>query len=231
MTTVATSPVLRSSAVNTNKVARLKVKGEKASDETLIVFRSEASNNYDVCDSEKMSNDDKDIPELYTKIGNREIVINGMSPIINNNEVFIPLGFRTGKAGSFTISGVFENWDNTKTFLRDNNNGIETELTAGNNYNFTSEIYNNTNRFTIVIKGNPAGINTIESNTNIFVNEANKIVVSTGIPNAECTVYNALGQKLGSETITSGLQILNFTPASGVYLVKIGNKTQRVIIK
>ena len=231
MTTAATSPALRSPAVNTNKVARLKVKGEKASDETLLVFRSGASNNYDVCDSEKMSNDDKEIPELYTKIGNREIVINGLPPITDYNEVSMPLGFRTGKAGSFSISGVFENWDNTKAFLRDNNNKIETELTEGEIYNFTSGVYNSTNRFTIVIKGGPAGVNAAESNTNIFVNEANSIVVSTDIPNAECSVYNTLGQKLGTEIITLSPKTLEYILESGVYLVKVGNKTERVIIK
>ena len=223
------APAYRSSATEISRVARLMVKGESASDETLIVLHPNASNNYDAYDSEKMGNGDNSIPEIYTKIGNREIAINGISPV--NDEVSTPLGFRTGKAGNFTISGTFENWDNTQMFLRDNNAGTETELTAGNSYSFTSGVYNNTSRFTIIINGASTGINTVEHNTNVFVNEKNRIVVQTDILNAECIVYNALGQQIGSETIIACPQTLNFALKAGVYLVKIANKTEKIIIE
>ena len=187
-------------------------------------------------DSEKMGNHSSDasdtgnsVPEIFTKIGNREIVINGISPV--KNIATTELGFRTKKAGSFNISGVFENWDDTEIFLRDNITGIETELTAGNSYSFTSDAYNGTNRFSIVVNGAPNGINTVEHNTKVFVNQANKIVVETDIPNAECAVYNALGQQVNSETVTNSPQTLDCILEAGVYLVKIGNKTERVIIK
>ena len=226
--TTGGNPPLRSPAANTNRVARLTVSGEKASDQTLIVLNPGASNGYDNYDAEKMRNDDDDIPELYTRIDNQEIVINNISPV--TNELTTALGFRTGKKGSFTISGVFENWDNTQVILRDNNTGIETELTAGSSYSFTSSIYDNTTRFSVIINS-PLGINPLEHNTKIFVNETNRIVVLTDIPNVECTVYNALGQQLNSETITFSPQILDCMLEAGVYLVKVGNKTERVIIK
>ena len=223
------APGYRSQAVNVSRVARLMVKGESASDEALIVLHPSASNSYDAYDSEKMGNGDSEIPEIYTKIGNREIAINGISPV--NDEVSTPLGFRTGKSGNFTISSTFENWDNTQMLLRDNNTGTETELTAGNSYSFTSGVYDNTSRFTIIINGAPAGINTAKQNTNVFVNEKNRIVVQTDILNAECTVYNALGQQIGSETIIACPQTLKFTLEAGVYLVKVANKTEKIIIE
>ena len=224
------APTYRSPAEKASRVARLKVVGENnIPDEMLLVFNSGALDSYDKYDSEKMSNDDDGIPEIYTKIDNRELMINGMSPV--TNEVIYPLGFRTGKVGSFKIFSDFENWDNTKVFLHDNTTGKETELTAGETYNFTSDAYDNTNRFTIIINGVANGVNTIEHNTKVFVNESNRIVVQTDILNAECTVYNALGQRLGSEIITFRPQALDFVLESGVYLVKVGNKTERVIVK
>ena len=223
------APAYRSPSVNVGRAARLAVKGEITSDETIIVFHPGASNDYDLYDSEKMSNDNDKIPELYTKIESRELVINGMQPVIG--EAVIPLGFRTGQAGSFNISGDFENWDNTKMFLRDNNSGTEVELTAGKNHSFTSGIYNNTSRFSIIIKGTPAGVNTVEHNTSVFINEKNRIEVHTDIPNVECVVYNTLGQQIASEIITTIPQTLNYTPETGVYIVKIGSKTDKVIVK
>ena len=227
ITTTATAPNLRFS--DANIVARLTVRGEKASDQTLIVLNPNALNSYDMYDSEKMSNYDNEIPEIYTKIGSRELAINGISTV--TDEFSTPLGFRTGKDGSFTISSVFENWDNTKLFLRDNTNGIETELTTGSNYSFTSGVCNNTNRFTIIIKESPAGVNDVEHNTRIFVNKHNRIVIETDILNAEYNIYNTLGQQLNSGTITLGQQILDYTLDAGVYLVKVGNKTEKVIIE
>ena len=229
ITSGITPNILRSPVANISKAARLTVKGEFASDQTILAFNPGASDDYDLYDSRKMSNDDNKVPELYTRIGNYELVINGMQPIIG--EAVIPLGFRTGQSGSFNISGDFENWDNTKMFLRDNNSGTEIELTAGKNHSFTSDIYNNTSRFSIIINGAPTAVNTVEHNTSIFINEKNKIEVHTDILNAECTVYNTLGQQIASETITTCPQILNCTLEAGVYLVKIGNKTEKVIVK
>ena len=230
--TIAASPSpapARSSAAKVSRIARLKVSSADRSDEMLLALHPGASNAYDAYKTEKMANDaNSRIPELYTKIGNRELSINGVPPA--NNEVTIPLGFRTRETGIFTISSTFENWDNTRIFLRDNTTGIETELTAGNNYSFSSNAYDNTSRFSIII-GAPLGVNTVEHNTKIFVNENNRIIVETDIPNAECTVYNTLGQQLSFEIVTLSPQTLDCVLESGVYLVKLGNKTERVIIK
>ena len=232
-----TAPALRAPSAKASRVARLTVKGENnASDQTLIVLNSGALDSYDDYDSEKISNYtanegiiDNTIPEIFTKIGNRELAINGIRPV--SRTASTKLGFRTGQAGHFTISVVFENWDNTKLYLRDNITGIETDLNVVGSYSFTSGVYDDTNRFTIVVDGSTTNINTVEHNTKIFANEHNKIVVQTDIPNAQCAIYNTLGQKLNMETIISSPQTLNFTLEAGVYLVRVGNKTERVIIK
>ena len=228
-TGISPAPAYRSPAAKVSRIARFRISSADQSDEMLLALHPGASNSYDAYKTEKMANDaDSRIPEIYTKLGNRELSINGMPPV--NGEVTLPLGFRTRETGSFTISSTFENWDNTRIYLRDNTTGIETELTAGASYSFTSGVYDNTSRFSIIICA-PLGVNTVEHNTKIFVNEKNRIIVETDIPNAECAVYNALGQQLMSGTITLSPQTLDCMLEAGVYLVKVGNKTERVIIK
>ena len=231
-TGISPAPAYRSPAAKVSRIARLRISSAEQSDEMLLALNPGASNSYDAYKTEKMANDaDSKIPEIYTKLGNRELSINGLPPVGSDAEVTVPLGFRTVETGSFTISSTFENWDNTRIYLRDNTTNIETELTAGASYSFTSGVYDNTNRFSIVIQGAPLGVNALEHNTKIFVNEKNRIVVETDIPNAECAVYNALGQQLTSGTITLSPQTLDCVLEAGVYLVKVGNKTERVIIK
>jgi hypothetical protein len=178
-----------------------------------------------------MSNADINIPELYTKIGSKELVINGMQP--TNSEIYVPLGFRTGKINNFTISGDFENCNNTQVILRDNITQTETDLTAGNIYYFASDIYDNTSRFTLKINTNVTGINTVNDNNVIaYVNNDNQVVLkanATNRPTAE--IYNLTGQKLYEEIITQSPQTLKYQFMAGVYLVKIGNKTEKIVIK
>ncbi|MDR0812328.1 MAG: T9SS type A sorting domain-containing protein [Paludibacter sp.] len=231
------SQSLRAPQANANRIARIKVSAGKISDETVLVFNPQASNAYDTFDSEKMSNGEKDIPELYTKTGNKDMAINGMQPV--TNEQYLSLGFRTGRQNTFTISGSFENCDNMQVILRDNQTGAETDLTAGNVYSFASGIYNNTSRFTLKINENVTEVNTPANNNNVvvYVNNDNQIIVAVETDNypslqpATAQVYNTIGQKLHEQTLNFQFSILNCQLNAGVYLVKVGGKTERVVIK
>ncbi|MDR0811932.1 MAG: T9SS type A sorting domain-containing protein [Paludibacter sp.] len=243
------SQPLRAPAVETdnypslqNRIARIKISAGKISDETVLVFNPQASNAYDTFDSEKMSNGENSIPELYTTaIGTNnypslQMAINGMPPV--TNELYLPLGFRTGQQNTFSISGRFENW-NTQVILRDNQTGIETDLTAGGVYSFKSDSIDNTSRFILKINGNMTDVNNTvnDNNVAVYVNENNRIVVAVETDNypslqpATAQVFNTIGQKLHEQTLNSQFSILNFQLNAGVYLVKVGEKTERVVIK
>jgi len=226
--------ILRAPAADVNRIARIRISATatNAQDEMLIVFNPAASNGYDLYDSEKMSHGSANIPELYSRVENRELVINGMQPVINK-KVEIPLGFRTGKAGeNFKISATFENWDNTEVRFLDYGIQKYAILTEGDVYQFEAKGGIYPNRFTLLIDGTPNNINSIENNiTFIYVNDANRIAVNTDVNNATCTVYSIIGQKLAEETIVSNPQILNCIFEAGIYLVKVGNKTEKIIIR
>ena len=230
------SQILRAPAANAGRIVRITVRDSIGiADEMIIIFNPAASNGYDLFDSEKMSNGDDSIPELYTFVDNRELVINGMKPLPYRASKAdeIPLGFRTGKKGGFTISASFENWDNKDALvLRDYDEMRETVLTTeGKLYGFTANSCNTMTRFSLFLEPATGITDITKNNTQIYINEENRIVVQTNIHNAQCTVYNTIGQKLTEETILSNPQILDCILYPGVYLVKVGDKTEKVIIR
>jgi hypothetical protein len=230
---------------STQQILRLQVSNGINSDEAIVLFNPNASNNLDNYDSPKMSNNDSDVPEIYTTIGNENLVINGMNSITPDQE--IPLVFKPGSSSQLTIkASVFSNFDaNTRILLRDYldiNNVIEKDLTDGVAYSFASATPATTaNRFTLVFKS--PSVTTGENNNNtdlnisIFRNGNGQITVSSPIQlqgKTMMSVYNALGQKLETRQLTSMVTVLNKTFESGVYFVNvIANgkvTTQKVII-
>jgi len=80
----------------------------------------------------------------------------------------------------------------------------------------------------------PVSTTDIEKNkkttTQVYVNSANKITIIAPI-NANYAIYNAVGQIIENGSLTSNNQTSNFNFASGVYVVKVNNKSTRVVIK
>jgi len=78
-----------------------------------------------------MSNNNVAVPEIYTIIGGKSLVINGLSSVGTEKE--LPLGFMTGTNNTFTIKAIeFSNFEvGTKIILRDNLLNTEQDLTDG----------------------------------------------------------------------------------------------------
>jgi len=236
------SNLLKVKSINNDvqKLLRLEVSNGLNSDEAIIVFNSLALNDSDSYDSHKMSNANPVVPEIYTKIRNDELAINGLSSI--NPPTELPLGFRTGQNNNFEIKATqMANFDSdTDIILRDNLLGTEQTLTDGSTYNFTSDAITTTDRFTIIFKSNSNSTD-IKNNTNIksisvYENANRQIVVNSSVSITEqstVTVYNSLGQKLETKSFANGRTVLNKTYNSGVYLVSVtanGKTTTKKLI-
>ncbi|MFZ4726464.1 MAG: choice-of-anchor Q domain-containing protein, partial [Paludibacter sp.] len=122
---------LKAPAEQTQKVVRLLVTNDTNSDETVIAFNTNASNDFDNYDSPKMTNDNVAIPELYTLAGTEILAINGLNNYTLDEQM--PLGFTTGASNNFTIKATdIRNFDaDTKIILKDNVLNTEQELTVG----------------------------------------------------------------------------------------------------
>lgn len=235
--------LLRSKKVTDQKVLRLQVSNGVNSDQAVMAINNNASKGFDDYDSPKLSNDNVDIPEIYTLADDEHVAINGINSITPGDQW--ALGFNTGAASNnFTIkASEVSNFDaDTKIVLRDNLLDTEMDLTDGTPYTFSSDVASNSTRFSIIFKS--VSITTgVDKDRNdnraitIYKNTDNKIVINhSGVIAQQgiITVCNAVGQKLvctgtrGTSTVISG----SFNP--GVYMVTVQvagkNITKKVVI-
>lgn len=229
---------LKAPGTKVQKLVRLQLSDPSGSDETVIYFNTAAQNTLDEFDTQKMFNTVVAQPELYSKTGTEQLVINGLNEVADNLE--IPLGYNTATAGSFTFKAPeFTNFDsNTKIYLLDKKENIQTELSSVAEYTFNSDVTTaNESRFSLLFKVSNVTTATDDQknvNTKVLVNEANQLVI---IAPAKSTyfVYNAAGQLFTAGVTTSDRTCTGTVYQKGVYVVKITENrnelTTRVIIK
>jgi len=213
---------------------RLVISNGAAKDETLIVGKSYASNLLDSYDIEKMSADNTSIPELFSLVQNQEMVINSMQELSDGK--LVQLGFRPGQAGNYTLEVTqLENID-AKAILVDHLTSSQTELQAGTTYSFSSDATATNSRFSIEFRapGATTSVNEVNaSNTLVYVTDANQIAVqSAALTKADrISVYNLAGQQLAMQNVEGQNTILSQPFSAGVYLVKVNNHLQKVIVQ
>jgi len=224
----------------TQKILRLQVSNGTNSDEAVVYFNQNAADEFDAYDSEKMSNNNAAIPELYTLAGTEKAVINGLNKVTPNNE--LALGFTTGETNTFTIKATeISNFDtDIRIILKDKLLNTEQELTAATDYSFSSDPVSTASRFSIVFRSasTVTGIdNSTDSKLNItvFRNANGYITITHNDATSEgtATVCNALGQKLVDCSTTGTTTVIARSFLPGVYLVTVnvfGRTTTKKII-
>jgi len=207
----------------------LQVSNGTNSDEAIIAINPAAQNGFDTYDSEKMTNANAFIPEIYTFAGTETLAINSLNSVSSNQE--IALGFTTGETNTFTIKATeINNFDaDTKILLKDKQLGVEKELTTTNSYSFTSSPVTTSTRFSIVFKSTTVvtGVDTNPGSGSesmyIYRNQNNQITVNRvdAIGEGTVTVCNALGQKLVNMSTTGSVTVVNTKLLPGVYMVVV----------
>jgi hypothetical protein len=149
----------------------------------------------------------------------------------------IPLGYVTGQANNFSISTAeISNFEaGTKIILKDKQQpATEIELTNGIAYNFTAPVTAaTTDRFSLIFRapGSTTRINeTLKLNAQVFVNAANQITIIAP-EKSKYAIYNAVGMLLESGQTSAKQQTVNLILQTGLFVVKVGNQTTRVIVK
>jgi hypothetical protein len=72
--------------------------------------------------------------------------------------------------------------------------------------------------------------NNTTNQAQVFVDANNQLSIIAKT-NSKFTIYNAVGQQIAAGKITSNSQTSNFKLMNGVYVVKVGDVTKKVIIK
>jgi len=214
---------------SSQQVLRLQVSNGLHNDETVVYFNNNASDNFDIYDSPKMSSNNVDVPEIYTLVDNNELVINGMNAISTNKE--LALGFTPGTANTFSIkANEISNFNaGTQIILKDLQQNSEQNITEGTSYNFTSDATKTTNRFSLIFKSNSISTDLEtdypESNAiSVYKNINGKITVNSGCSISNdgiIVVYNSAGQKIESKTLSNTTTTLDKTYISGVYFITV----------
>jgi M6 family metalloprotease-like protein len=226
----------------TQQVLRLQVSNGLNSDETIMLFNPNASNELDNYDSYKMTNGNSLIPEIFSTVAGESLAINGLNSIETGNA--LPLGFTTGESNTFTIKATqFSNFNNSVgVFIHDNMLNAEQELTKGDVYSFTSDATTTVSRFFVVFKNSSitTGLNRKATlpNVRINTNVSRQIMITCDDgfgKDDRAILYNSLGQKLVSQNLTTSTTILKANLISGVYLVSVRvngeEKASKVIVK
>jgi hypothetical protein len=208
---------------------RLVVSNGEHSDELLITGKTKASNELDVFDIEKMSNDNPSIPEIYSIVDGQELVINAMNQL--SDGLKIELGFRPGREGNFTLKlSQLENITQ-KIFLFDKHLNRSIELTAGAEYTFASDAQFTHQRFSLEFRIPDANTAIEETNHPVFVyvNLNRQLVVHAQLED-DIQVYNLAGQLLLQLKAEGSDPVLTQALNGGVYLVKVAGQLQKVVI-
>lgn len=228
---------LKAPKVSVQKLLRLQVSNGINNDEAIVYFNSNAQDNIDEYDSPKMFNNIIDVPEIFTKVSDNNLVINGMSEVKYNIE--ISLGFSALESNYFSIKATeFNNFDaDTKIILLDKELKTENDLTNGTAYNFESGITNTSNRFSLIFrtKGTTTDLeNNTQPHSYVFVDKYNHISIEAP-EKSNYVIYNALGQKQFESVFDSSKLTINKNLDAGVYFVVLSvngkRKVDRIIIR
>lgn len=224
---------LKAKSADLRPRVRLVISNGEADDEMLLVGKSYAANGLDSYDIEKLSNDNAAIPELYSLVENQELVINSMQEL--NAGKWVMLGMRPGEAGSFNITASQLDNIDAMVVLKDRLLNVEKELTLGETYSFTSDGIASNDRFSLEFRapGTVTSVNNLVSDAQIFINENRQLTVQApGITlNDRISIYNMAGQQLLTQQANGPVTVLAEPLSIGVYIVKVNELVQKVVVK
>ncbi len=232
---------------NSNSL-RVAVSNDSNTDEAFLRFLDNATSNFDGnYDAYKMLTDENypDVPQIYSITPDAtKLAINSL-PINETEDLIVPLGFKTEKAGTFTIQiSDFNFEENVPVYLEDTygserGEAVNEQLQSGSQYSFTSDKGTFNDRFILHFAPMAVDVPEIKGQEsaygiNVYAN-SNKIYVRIPTEKARVTVYNMLGSVVLDKNLTSNFNIIPLQKTKGQYIVKVNDgseiKTTKVYLK
>jgi hypothetical protein len=211
---------------------RLRVDGNKLSDELIVRFIDDATEKPDSkYDAYKMQSQGDKLPQIYSFGSAVPLAINTL-PFEKQTSI-VPLGMSCQTAGNYSISASEIFFDESQeVYLVDkmqtvgNGEFLTVNLREKPTYEFYFDGGNTTNRFEIhFFNENYTGINTINELLFEVFAYKNELVVNLqqkDLNQANVIIYNLLGTKVFEQKLfENGTHRLPLTLVSGVYVVKV----------
>ncbi|WP_044117959.1 T9SS type A sorting domain-containing protein [Alkaliflexus imshenetskii] len=235
---------LKSGSSGNSDVVRIVADNGVSRDGAVIYFSARSTEGIDTGDSEKYRNDDNRVPEIYTKVGGRELAINGMPELVAANRT-IPLSVRNRQTGEVTLTFDMSYFNGMHSvYLEDRDTGAYSNITRGGSYSYTvTETGERDDRFMlhfyqVSTRIEPdmedgrtsAGINILSMNGKVLVSFTPELLQQgEGI----IELYTIEGRKVSETTARNSRTIIMLPRESGVYIVRAAAggavKSERVI--
>jgi hypothetical protein len=234
-----------SSSSRYGDVIRIETGNEFSRDGAVLYFSNDSEEALDKGDSEKYFNDSENIPEIYTRVGEKALSINGL-PLLNEAARTIPLSVRNRIAGEVTMKFDLSYYYGQHTpYLEDKETGTFINLLHENSYTYTvSETGDNHDRFVLnfyLVSTNleTPGADETDAGSAIKIKSlSGKVLVSMSPElaqsgNAMVEVYTIDGRKVDTLPVLSSRTLLFLPDEKGVYIIRaVANKavkSERVI--
>lgn len=215
---------------NSNTISnelRLTALGNGYSDETMIRFLPETTQEFDINkDACKLFSPNDSVPQLYTNTGNTLLAINSLPEITDG--LAIPLNFICGTLGYYSIAiDSGSSIDNSeKVYLKDLKDEKLINLSTEHRYTFFHTTNDYSQRFILFFNPSKDVIN--NSNTENFFtvsSHKNRITIiknSSELNNCKVFIYNLFGQVITSFTLNEEQKTtVTINAPTGYYIASI----------
>ncbi|MFZ4400699.1 MAG: T9SS type A sorting domain-containing protein [Bacteroidales bacterium] len=224
---------LKSSATVTDML-RLKVNSSvnSFSDEILVKFGNAFNQN----GAEKMFSITAKAPSLYTTKLNKNWSINNLTNVTDNS--IIPLGFKAGENGNYTIHATDLTSFVTPTYvyLKDLKLNSITDLNQNPDYTFAATTNDIEMRFQLIFALSPLAISNQQIQHTGIYSFNNTIFINSNESINSISVYNTFGQLIKSIENADANTIISMKDnATGYYIVKVVSDknvySEKVLVK
>ena len=134
----------------------------------------------------------------------------------------LPVNFKAQSNGTYTLSVNAENLEFNYLHLIDNMTGDDVDLLETPSYSFNANTYDYESRFKLVFaQGNS------DNNADFaFISDGNLIVNGEGL----LQVIDMTGRVITTSQV-NGMSSIKLNAAAGVYVLKLNDKTQKIVLK
>ncbi len=207
---------------------KLAVEGNSYSDEAIIRFVADATNDYDAqYDAFKLLAEDDAVPQIYSVLqaDASKMAINTLTPP-GSNGVTVPLDFKASVDGTYKISVKELNFaTDVSVVLKDLKDNITQDLRTTPDYSFTYTSGDPVNRFEIQFGAGITAVDNIENqelNVDIYSNENNIYIKTFDNNEYRYEVYDIQGKVIQADKLTNkGLNTIELSTQQGIYIVKV----------
>ncbi len=191
--------------------------GNNGSDEIVLEFGHSTS----VGGAAKLYSFVATAPSLSTPKSGTEYSISFLETL--TNETVIPVTFKAGIDGQYTLAANLENLPEAHIYLVDNKLSKTQNLSDNPVYTFAASTTDQPSRFKLTFKS--VGINETTTPQPFTIYASNNTVyvdnTSTTSVKGEVFVYNTLGQVMAHQNLNGERTKINIAAATGYYLVEV----------